>query len=133
MRSGTGTKSGEPGFVTFSTKAMMDCLALPSFHDGSGSAARATVVVKAQRANERGGDEAFDRRVVLMVSSSRICVLHADAAAGHESRSKPQLATSALLATRCLRCSFRRTSSRLKLSAFCRCGNSLNVARNWPT
>jgi len=37
MRSGTGTKSGEPGFVTFSTKVMMDCLALPSFHEGSGS------------------------------------------------------------------------------------------------
>ena len=40
MRSGTGTKSGEPGVVTFVTKSMMDCLALPSFHEGSGSAAR---------------------------------------------------------------------------------------------
>src|SRR5216684_3205147 len=37
MRSGTGTKSGEPGLVTFSTKAMMDCFAGPSFHDGKGS------------------------------------------------------------------------------------------------
>jgi hypothetical protein len=27
MRSGTGTKSGEPGLVTFLTKVMMDCLA----------------------------------------------------------------------------------------------------------
>src|SRR6266436_2866694 len=37
MRSGTGTKCGEPGLVTFSTKAMMDCFAGPSFHDGKGS------------------------------------------------------------------------------------------------
>jgi hypothetical protein len=39
MRSGTGTKSGEPGLVTFSTKVMMDCLAGPSFHEGNGSSA----------------------------------------------------------------------------------------------
>src|SRR5215467_2872208 len=32
-----------------------------------------------------------------------------------------------------LSCIFFRTSSRLKLAAFCRCGYSLNVARNWPT
>ena len=47
MRSGTGTKSGEPGLVTFSMKVMMDCLAGPSFHDGRGSAARETAVLKA--------------------------------------------------------------------------------------
>jgi hypothetical protein len=47
MRSGTGTKSGELGFVTFSTKVMMDCLAGPSFHEGNGSAASATVAVRA--------------------------------------------------------------------------------------
>ena len=39
MRSASGTKSGEPAFVTFATKATMDCLAVPSFHEGSGSAA----------------------------------------------------------------------------------------------
>jgi len=47
MRSGIGTKSGEPGLVTFSTKVMMDCFAGPSFHDGNGSAASETVVVNA--------------------------------------------------------------------------------------
>jgi hypothetical protein len=30
-------------------------------------------------------------------------------------------------------CSFSITSSRLKLAAFCRCGNSLKVIRNFPT
>ena len=38
MRSGTGTKSLLPFVVTFATKSRMDCLVLPSFHDGSGSA-----------------------------------------------------------------------------------------------
>src|SRR5260370_14172784 len=37
MRSGTGTKCGEPGLVTFSTKAMMDCFAGPAFQGGKGS------------------------------------------------------------------------------------------------
>ena len=48
MRSGTGTKSGEPGLVTFSTKAMIDCFAGPSFHDGKGSEACETTVVNAK-------------------------------------------------------------------------------------
>ena len=48
MRSETGTKSGEPGLVTFSTKAMMDCFAGPSFHDGKGSAACEVTVVNAK-------------------------------------------------------------------------------------
>ena len=47
MRSATGTKSGEPSFVTFSTKPMMDCFGVPSFHEGSGSAAQAIVAVNA--------------------------------------------------------------------------------------
>ena len=34
MRSGIGTKSGEPGFVTLSTKAMMACFGAVSFQDG---------------------------------------------------------------------------------------------------
>src|SRR5260370_39637237 len=47
MRSAGGTKSGELALVTFATNSVMDCLALPSFHEGSGSAARAMVVLKA--------------------------------------------------------------------------------------
>src|SRR5688500_9446403 len=39
MRSGDGTKSGEPSRVTLSTNLTMDCLAAPSFQEGSGSAA----------------------------------------------------------------------------------------------
>jgi hypothetical protein len=46
MRSGVGTKSGEPGFVTFATNSTMDFLAGPSFHEGSGSPARAAVALK---------------------------------------------------------------------------------------
>ena len=41
IRSGTGTKDGEPSLVTFSTKLKMLCLAGPSFQDGRGSAAKA--------------------------------------------------------------------------------------------
>ncbi len=41
MRSAGRDEAGEPGVVTAATKSMMDCLVLPSTHDGSGSAARA--------------------------------------------------------------------------------------------
>ena len=37
MRSEGGTKSGEPSFVTFATKARMAFFGAVSFHDGSGS------------------------------------------------------------------------------------------------
>jgi hypothetical protein len=47
MRSGTGTKSGEPGVVTFVTNSTMDFFAAPSFHEGNGSWARRLMVVKA--------------------------------------------------------------------------------------
>jgi hypothetical protein len=47
MRYGTGTKSGEPGFVTFSTNWMIACLDAVSFYEGSGSAARLMVAVNA--------------------------------------------------------------------------------------
>src|SRR5450755_257800 len=40
MRSAAGTKSGEPCWVTRSTKATMAFLGAVSFHDGSGSWAR---------------------------------------------------------------------------------------------
>jgi hypothetical protein len=46
MRSAGGTKSGEPGVVTFSTNASIDCLALPSFQDDSGSAACAAAATR---------------------------------------------------------------------------------------
>ena len=44
MRSGTGTKSGEPSPVTFSTKVTIAFFAAVLFHEGSGSAAKATLV-----------------------------------------------------------------------------------------
>src|SRR4029079_11673832 len=55
IRSGGGTKSGEPSFVTFSTKSIIDFFAAPSFHEGrgpvpsevEGSCARAMVVISA--------------------------------------------------------------------------------------
>ena len=70
MRSGIGTKSGKPAVVTFSTKAMMDCLALPSFHEGNGSAANAMAVVKASAQTS-----AKIRKLVFMVVFSGGCGL----------------------------------------------------------
>src|SRR5678810_790633 len=46
MRSAGGTKSGAPSLVTVTTKATMDCLAGPSFQEGSGSWARTAVAPK---------------------------------------------------------------------------------------
>ena len=66
MRSGSGTKSLPPGVVARLTKSMMDCLALPSFQDGSGSAAWAMVVTSAStQANVV--TTSFRVRVVFMV------------------------------------------------------------------
>src|SRR5260370_29576790 len=47
MRSATGTKSGEPSFVTLATKATMAFFGAVSFHEGSGS--WAWVVVRPAR------------------------------------------------------------------------------------
>ena len=47
MRSAGATNPGVPSFVTRATNSMMDCLALPSFQDGRGSAAPAQAVVRA--------------------------------------------------------------------------------------
>jgi hypothetical protein len=58
MRSGIGTKSGEPGVVTFSTKVMMDCFVEPSFHDGNGLAAM-TASVTSSRASRTFVSERF--------------------------------------------------------------------------
>jgi hypothetical protein len=51
MRSGTGTKSGEPGVVTFPTKATIACLVLPWFQDGSGSVACAAATTMLAKKN----------------------------------------------------------------------------------
>ena len=57
MRSATGTKSGEPSFVTFATNSTMDFLAAPSFQDRSGSAAWAMVAGNRHRPDEGDGHE----------------------------------------------------------------------------
>jgi len=51
MRSGSGTKSLPPGAVTRWTKSTTDCFALPSVHDGSGSAAVAKDEIASQKAS----------------------------------------------------------------------------------
>jgi hypothetical protein len=62
MRSGTGTKSGETGFVTFSTKAIIDFFATPSFQDGSGSVlANAVMQIKRLVKNPKRDKEVFIR------------------------------------------------------------------------
>src|ERR1017187_4779840 len=48
MRSATGTKSGEPGFVTSATKATMAFFGAVSCHEGSGSLARAEEISRAR-------------------------------------------------------------------------------------
>jgi hypothetical protein len=63
MRSGTGTKSGEPGLATFSTKATIACFGPVSFQDGSGSAARAAVANAPSSANATAAEAS--RRAVL--------------------------------------------------------------------
>jgi len=50
-RSGSGTKPLLPGVVMLWTKSMMDCFALPSLHDGSGSAAIAKDEIASQKAS----------------------------------------------------------------------------------
>jgi hypothetical protein len=43
IRSGTGTKDGEPSCVTFATKLTIPCFVGPSFQDGRGSVATAAL------------------------------------------------------------------------------------------
>src|SRR6266496_4842753 len=68
MRSGTGTKSDEPSFVTFSTKATIAFFGAVSFHDGRGSAALAMPAVKASAAASAAAMRFFVC-VVFMVRS----------------------------------------------------------------
>src|SRR5271163_3326159 len=58
-RSTAGTKSGEPGFVTRSTKASIAFLDTVSFHDGSGSpVADACAVAETGRSVDKAGSAA---------------------------------------------------------------------------
>jgi len=50
MRSSGGTNFAPPVSVVARTKATMDCLAAPSFHDGNGSAAFSAAARLAQTA-----------------------------------------------------------------------------------
>jgi len=60
MRSGTGTKSDEPSFVTRSTKATIPFFGAVSFHDGKGiSGGPSNGRCERQHGGERGGDEVF--------------------------------------------------------------------------
>jgi hypothetical protein len=69
MRSSTGTKSGEPAFVTFSTKAMMAFSGAVSFPGGSGSAARETAVVKVTAPTSAAAPRIWLRMVFMAVIS----------------------------------------------------------------
>jgi len=68
MRSATGTKSGEPSLVTFSTNSTTDFLAVPSFYEGSRSAACATVVVKTSAPTRATAMRWCVRVIVMMIS-----------------------------------------------------------------
>ena len=48
MRSATGTKSGKPGLMTFSTKATMAFFGAVSCHEGSESPARTEEIRRAR-------------------------------------------------------------------------------------
>jgi hypothetical protein len=113
MRSGTGTKSGEPGVATFVTKSMMDCFALPSFHDGSGSAARAMVVKASAQASATAG----------MFCLPRIAFTAFDSAL-------PRAQSYSAAAPFCSCCN---TLLMLKLPVSWLGGNSLNEERKLPT
>jgi hypothetical protein len=62
MRSGTCTKSGEPGFVTFATNSTIAFFADPSFHEDKGSVsavAGETATRTAVTATNSAGTHAF--------------------------------------------------------------------------
>ena len=69
MRSGTGTKFGEPSLVTFSTKVTMAFFGAVSFQEGSGSAARETVVVSAIAQRSATPNISFPVHVIFTVVS----------------------------------------------------------------
>ena len=146
MRSGSGTKSGEPSLVTFSTKATMAAFGAVSFHDGRGSVwARAGATTSRAAARPALSDGQFEEiirreHVELQVASasSRLCsgtgggrlsgrrriscrsARYVDAPGLPPRQSLPGFSSSS-------------TRSSEKLPTSCRGGNSLKVARNWAT
>src|SRR5271168_1455642 len=71
MRSGGGTKSGEPCLATRSTKAMMALLGAVSFHDGSGSWAKPGAVHDTAITATAAMRAQFSQRVFMGETSMR--------------------------------------------------------------
>src|SRR3954454_19337894 len=77
MRFSGSTKSGLPSLVTFSTNAMIDCLARPSFHDASGlSAAGKTSHVNAGSRTAKKTSNRQTAFTMLHLANSKI--VHSD-------------------------------------------------------
>ena len=78
MRSAGGTKSGVPGFVTFSTKATMARFGAVSFHEGSAScAALEKIVTCLERSFETRAMRFFVlRRHLAALDRARAAVNH---------------------------------------------------------
>ena len=138
MRSAGGTKSGLPALVTFSTKSTMDCLAAPSFQDGSGSAAcAASASRRASQSGER--TPAMDSRISGRLPWTRRDPVSAEGTGPHpaggcgpaSSARCPAAARHASLPALLITASITR--SRLKLPGFWRGGNSLKLCSHWPT
>ena len=132
MRSAGGTKSGEPSLVTFATNSMMAFFAGPSFHEGSGSAARG---------NRRGQMQRYDCSKAIVYDRSACLDSHRAYSGrrdplsdGRRSESMASIGRTTLTATSCqLFCSVSSAWSMPKLAGFCRGGNSLNVSMNFVT
>src|SRR5262249_53230836 len=71
MRSGGGTKVGAPSRVTDSTKRRIDCFARPSFHEGSGSAARAPIEARTMNETNPGWTKA--RAALQLIGPNPLC------------------------------------------------------------
>jgi len=63
MRSGTGTKSGEPGVVTFATNSRMDFFGRAVVPRGQGVLGAGVGGEKGQSDNQRGGEQGFKQGV----------------------------------------------------------------------
>ena len=73
MRSSSGTNFAPPASVVTRTKSTMACFAGPSFHEGSGSLARAMVVAK-DSAPTSAVASRFRVRIVFIVVSFRTLI-----------------------------------------------------------
>ena len=67
MRSGTGTKSGEPGFVTFVTKVNDGLLGLAVVPRGQRVGGASDGCGESQRANERGSEQGLFEWVFIVI------------------------------------------------------------------